>query len=281
LSWLRNESVVPSETVQAFLEELVASASRRRAASSYREVRALETLLEETGIADHRAVASTLARFNFTSPEIVERFIDCLRLPMFLSLAESLAGIVEAATISEVSSQKIGEIVRALKYYAYSDNERTNQIQINESIQFALVLLRSHLKQVAEVKTDYDQDLPNIVCSSDIHQVWTNLLSNAIDATCQAGDGQRGQIHVTTRQAGAFVEVSISDNGTGIPPAIMSKIFDPFFTTKDVGKGTGLGLAVVAGIVKKHDGTIEVESRPGKTTITVRIPIVGVRAEAA
>ncbi len=275
LERIRGESAVPFDTLRSCLEELVASASQASATASYQELRVVERVLKDAGIADCRATASMLARFNFTSSAHVLRYIDCFRSSSFLAFAEPLARIAQAAKISEASSQKIAEIVRALKYYAYSGKDRIEPIQVNESIQTALVLLKNQLKHAVHVKTEYEAGLPRVVCSSDIHQVWTNLLTNAVDAIAQAGGEGSGRIEIVTRVVGEEVLVTVTDNGAGIPPGIRERIFDPFFTTKDIGKGTGLGLSIVAGIIKKHRGAISVESLPGSTTFTVRLPLTG------
>jgi signal transduction histidine kinase len=175
--------------------------------------------------------------------------------------------------ISQAGSQKIAEIVRALKYYAYSDNARVDQLQINESIGTALVLLRNQLKHSIVATTDYATDLPAIPCTSDIHQVWTNLLVNACDAIAERGEGHEGRIEIRTRREGDFVVADITDNGVGIPASAMDRIFDPFYTTKDIGKGTGLGLSIVSGIVKSHGGSIRVDSQPGRTRFEILLPI--------
>jgi signal transduction histidine kinase len=175
--------------------------------------------------------------------------------------------------ISQTSSQKIAEIVRALKYYAYSDNAKVDLVQINDSIGTALVLLRSQLKHSVVTSTEYDSDLPLIPCTSDIHQVWTNLLTNACDAIAERPEAGHGRIAIRTRRDGAFVVASVTDNGGGIPTEALDRIFDPFFTTKDIGKGTGLGLSIVSGIVKRHGGTIRVDSERGRTTFEVSLPV--------
>lgn len=275
LERLRNEPEVSFEAIRAALEELVRAASQASATATFQEVRTVERMLQEAGIADYRATASMLAKYNFTSPERVLQHIACLRLPSFLAFADPLARIAQAANISSASSQKIGEIVRALKYYAYSGKDRIEPVQINDSIQTALVLLKNQMKHTVKVTTEYQVELPKVTCSSDIHQVWTNLLTNAVDAVAMAPGGGPGTIEIVTRSAGADVAVEVTDNGAGIPPHIRERIFDPFFTTKDIGKGTGLGLSIVAGIIKKHRGTISVESVPGRTTFLVHIPIVG------
>jgi two-component system NtrC family sensor kinase len=273
LDRLHREPAVPFEKIQACMVELVEAAARAGATgASHQEVRAVEQILSGAGVSDYRTLAATLAKFNFTTPQRVEHYVDCFSLPSFLAVAEPLATIAQAAKISESSSEKIAEIVRALKYYAYSDKDRVEPIQINQSIQTALVLLRNQLKHSVTVVTDYGADLPAIACSSDIHQVWTNLVSNAADAIAQRGNDGDGRVTIATRAVGNDLVVTVTDNGTGIRPEILGQIFDPFFTTKDIGKGTGLGLGIVAGIVKKHHGAVTVESVPGQTTFTVRLP---------
>jgi signal transduction histidine kinase len=106
----------------------------------------------------------------------------------------------------------------------------------------------------------------------ELNQVWTNLIDNALDAMEPSG---KGVLEIKTLQDKDFVEVTITDNGPGIPDEIRSRIFDPFFTTKEVGKGTGLGLDVVSRIVKQHHGSIKVKSVPGRTQFIVCFPING------
>jgi two-component system, NtrC family, sensor kinase len=272
MDWLR-AGTVPFETAQGCLVELVQAASSPTVTSSHRDLRAAEEALRECGIAEYRSLAASLARFNFTNPERVRHYSECLRQPSFVAFAESVASIAQATRISESSSEKIGEIVRALKYYAYSDKDRVDQVQINESVQTALVLLRNQLKHAVQVTTDYETSLPSIPCSSDIHQVWTNLLTNAVDAVEQRNIGPQGKVEIETKLENDAIRVRVADNGVGVPEDLMGKIFDPFFTTKDIGKGTGLGLCIVAGIVKRHGGAIDVESVPGRTVFTVRLPL--------
>ena len=120
-----------------------------------------------------------------------------------------------------------------------------------------------------EVVREYDRELPRFSAGSDLNQVWTNLLDNAIDAV-----GETGRITITTRREREFAVVEITDDGPGIPPEIREQIFDSFFTTKDVGKGSGLGLATARGIVvDRYDGTLDVESEPGRTTFRVWLPL--------
>ncbi|OGW43892.1 MAG: hypothetical protein A2X57_00550 [Nitrospirae bacterium GWD2_57_8] len=119
---------------------------------------------------------------------------------------------------------------------------------------------------------DLAGDIPEVSADpAQIGQVVLNLLLNAIHAI-----ERPGKIHVATRNAGKTVDIAIADSGSGIAPEHLNKIFDPFYTTKDALKGTGLGLAVSYGIIKKHGGDIKVSSEIGTgTTFTVRLPLHG------
>jgi len=124
-----------------------------------------------------------------------------------------------------------------------------------------------------KVEEDYDTSLPPVKAFvGELNQVWTNLIDNALDAM---EVNNKGRLKIKTKQDRQFVEVSIIDDGPGVPDEIKSRIFDPFFTTKEIGKGTGLGLDVVSRIVQQHGGTIKVNSVPGSTEFLVCFPIDG------
>ncbi|MGB6675637.1 MAG: ATP-binding protein, partial [Terriglobales bacterium] len=132
-----------------------------------------------------------------------------------------------------------------------------------------LTILNYKLKRGVVVERDYGQ-VPLLVNSfgSELNQVWTNIIDNAIDAM-----GGKGQLRVRTYREDSCVVVEIGDNGPGISVQVKPHIFEPFFTTKGVGEGTGLGLDTVQRIVKKHRGTIQVDSKPGDTRFQVRLPL--------
>ena len=167
-------------------------------------------------------------------------------------------------------STRISEIVSALKNYSYLGQAPIQAINIHEGLDNTLVILRNKLKTGINVRREYSSDVPPVVAyGSELNQVWTNLLDNAADAL-----GGKGEITIRTRREDAWVIVEVEDNGPGIPEDIQSRIFDPFFTTKDLGKGTGLGLSTSYGIItEKHKGALGIESRPGLTRFTVRLPV--------
>jgi signal transduction histidine kinase len=170
----------------------------------------------------------------------------------------------------EESTQRMSALVGAVKSYAYMDRGGLVEIDLHEGIETTLLVLGHKLKHTTiEVVRDYDRALPKLtVRGSELNQVWTNLLDNAIDAL-----GEAGPITVKTRADGGCAIVEVADDGPGVPPENHDRIFDPFFTTKDVGQGTGLGLATARRIVvDRHDGSLSVESSPGRTAFRVRLP---------
>ncbi len=166
--------------------------------------------------------------------------------------------------------RRITRIVGALKGYSHLDQAKVTAADVHEGIENTLVILHSELKYGINVTRKY-ATLPVVpIYVDELNQVWTNLIHNAVQAL-----GGEGEIIIETRLDGDDVTISVEDNGPGIPPEVLPKIFEPFFTTKAKGEGTGLGLGIVKQIVEKHGGRIDVESQPGKTRFTVRIPQVG------
>jgi signal transduction histidine kinase len=149
------------------------------------------------------------------------------------------------------------------------DQSPVQNVDVVKSLETTLTILNHKLKRGVMVDRDY-QRVPFLVNSfgSELNQVWTNIIDNAIDAM-----GGTGQLRVRTYRDDNCVVVEIADNGPGIPPSIQSHIFEPFFTTKGVGQGTGLGLDTAQRIVKKHKGNIQVSSKPGDTRFQVWLPL--------
>jgi signal transduction histidine kinase len=176
-----------------------------------------------------------------------------------------------AAELQE-STERMSTLVSAVKSYSYMDRGELVEVDIHEGIETTLTVLGFKLKQTTiEVVRDYDRTLPKLtVRGSELNQVWTNLLDNAIDAL-----GDHGTITITTRRDGAnCVVVEIADDGPGMPDEVVERVFDPFFTTKDVGRGTGLGLATARRIVvDRHDGSLTLDTQPGRTVFHVRLPL--------
>ncbi|HEY6119428.1 MAG TPA: ATP-binding protein [Pyrinomonadaceae bacterium] len=178
--------------------------------------------------------------------------------------AAKLANEIKAATA------RISELVSAIKEYSYMDQASVQEVDVHKALESTLLILKYKLKRKNIALTrDYAETLPRIKAyGSELNQVWTNLIVNAVDAMPEGGT-----LKVRTRKEPTDVLVEIRDNGSGIPADLRSRIFEPFFTTKPVGEGTGLGLDTVARIVRKHRGNIRFESKPGDTCFQVRLPL--------
>ncbi|MEO8426538.1 MAG: ATP-binding protein [Verrucomicrobiota bacterium] len=169
----------------------------------------------------------------------------------------------------EQSTGRIAELVKAVKSYSYMDQSPMQEVDIHEGIESTLTMLGHKLKNVTLVRA-FDRSVPRIMAyGSELNQVWTNLIDNAIHAV-----NGTGKICVGTCLEDNQLVVEIVDNGAGIPLDVQSHMFEPFFTTKGVGTGTGLGLIISNRIVgDRHGGEIEFESRAGETRFKVRLPI--------
>jgi signal transduction histidine kinase len=166
-------------------------------------------------------------------------------------------------------AERIAELVKSMKSYSYLDQGTQQLIDIHDGIEDTLRLFSYKLKQGIEIRRSYDRRIPQInAYGSELNQVWTNLIDNAIDA--MAG---KGILEIITSHSNNFARVEIIDSGSGIPPNIQSRIFESFYTTKPVGKGTGLGLDIARRIVEnRHQGTISLESKPGETRFSICLP---------
>jgi signal transduction histidine kinase len=193
------------------------------------------------------------------------------------SLGEVLAWLASETTGDELlreigqASARISELVGAVKSYSHMDKASQKEVDVNEGLESTLVMLGHKLKKGnVRVTREYEAGLPRVCAhGSELNQVWTNLIDNAIDAV--EGDGN---VRIRTTREGDRVLVEISDDGPGIPEEIRECIFEPFFTTKDVGKGTGIGLDISHRVVVEElGGEIRVVSRPGDTCFQVRLPV--------
>lgn len=177
--------------------------------------------------------------------------------------------------------ERVSGIVRAMKEFSHPGVDQKSAIDINKAIDGTITVARNEWKYVADISTNYDPRLPLVPClPGEFNQAILNVIINATHAISdmqRSGSREKGLISVQTRRDGNWVEVLISDTGTGIPPDIWPRIFDPFFTTKEVGHGTGQGLAIAhTVIVDKHGGTITFDTELGRgTTFHIRLPLDG------
>jgi signal transduction histidine kinase len=231
----------------------------------------IDSLLRSHGQNDLWLLAAGLARRNIR-PEVVESLFATLDAETARAALVRIAASVEVASLLheiESSTSRISDLVGAIKEYTYMDQSPVQNVDVVKSLETTLTILNHKLKKGVEVQRDY-QRVPLLVNSfgSELNQVWTNLIDNAIDAM-----HGKGQLRVRTYREDACVVVEIGDNGPGIPEEVQPHIFEPFFTTKGVGEGTGLGLDTVQRIVKKHRGNIQVTSNPGNTRFQVWLPL--------
>jgi signal transduction histidine kinase len=181
------------------------------------------------------------------------------------------AGCLVYSLLNELSlgSERISEIVRSVKAYSYLDQAPVQQVSIHEGLDNTLVILRHKTTEGIKITREYAAGLPLIEAyGSELNQVWTNIIDNAIDAI----QGE-GEIILRTYLKDENVVVEIQDDGPGIPIGIQQRIFEPFFTTKPPGLGTGLGLNISYTIINNHHGQIRLTSEPGKTIFQVILPI--------
>jgi two-component system, NtrC family, sensor kinase len=228
-------------------------------------------------VAECGKLLAMLERGDVPDTELSAQFTRVSTLSAKFRAESDAADLVHLTNDGLHGIDQIAEIVVNLKNFSRLDRSKLQRFNLNEGIESTLVIARNMVKH----KTVHKQlkDIPLVECSpSQINQVFLNLVTNAAQAT----DDLSGEITVASGIAqGGQVRVDVSDNGHGIPEAILSKIFDPFFTTKDVGQGTGLGLSIAYKIVQEHGGRIEVKSTVGRgTTFSVFLPVKAAQPQA-
>jgi signal transduction histidine kinase len=241
---------------------------------------ALAEWMESAHIENAWKLAPTLVSIGINSAEL-----SCARAefsaPIFsdaLSWMEAMVSSMQLVATIEESIGRVGDLVHAVKSYAYEGKGQRQTLDVNDSIHATLVILGHKFREKEIVlEKEFASDLPllHTTCGG-MNQIWTNLLDNAIDAA-----PPKGHIKVktwidspasTTSNGSRNLCVSVTDNGSGIPSEVQKQIFDPFYTTKQVGVGTGLGLGIVHRIVEQLGGRILFSSEPGHTEFIVRLP---------
>jgi len=233
-------------------DELATWLTRRKIASASR----LASGLVEAGV-DLAALERLGAKFREdVLPDILARIVSSVG-------SERLTREIEGSTA------RISELVRAIKEYTYMDQAPAQEVDVHRGIESTITMLKFRLKHGVEVKREFDPGLPRIYAhGSELNQVWTNLIDNAIDAM-----GGKGELTIRTSRELDGVLIEVIDNGSGIPESVKPHIFEPFYTTKGVGEGTGMGLDTVYRIVRGHRGEVSFDSRPGRTKFQVRLPL--------
>lgn len=232
--------------------------------------------LDSFSVENCQEIAENLVEFGFSEEELdaFQEHIPADHLSPVLNWVNN--NLITERMVNDIqeASRRIAELVSSVKNYTHMDRSQDRQsADIHAGIRNTMTMLAHKFKRAnISLHEDFDLTLPQPkIFVSEMNQVWTNLIDNAIDAI--ESTGKPGILSIKTSHDGDFVRVDIIDNGPGIPEEIRSKIFDPFFTTKEMGKGTGLGLDVVQRIIKQHHGSVKVQSEPGKTDFEVCIPL--------
>jgi signal transduction histidine kinase len=232
----------------------------------------LATWLEQQGVGDPWKLSANLVEAGVDSKKLEEVLSKIQPAAFGDVLVRVNAQLAAAKLASEIKAgtARISELVRAIKEYSYMDQASVQVVDVHKALESTLLILTYKLKKKnIQIIRDYDEALPKIKAfGSELNQVWTNLIVNAVEAMSEGGT-----LKVRTKREPTHIMVEVRDNGAGIPANIRSRIFEPFFTTKPVGEGTGLGLDTVARIVRKHRGNIRFESKPGDTCFQVRLPL--------
>ena len=232
----------------------------------------LEMWLVAHGDADAWEISPTLvsAGWDVAQLDHVTGEFDPSQVAVVARWISAASAVQDRLLVVARAADRVSEIVKAVKSYSYLDRASVQNIEVHEGIENTLIILRHKLREGIRVRKEYALDLPVIEAyGSELNQVWTNLIDNAIDAMNGSGE----LLLRTERLTDGGVAVEIVDNGPGIPTEIQSRIFEPFFTTKPPGSGSGLGLHITYDIVvHKHGGLIGVTSRPSETRFRVILP---------
>jgi len=237
----------------------------------------LEDWLYDNKVANAVEIAENFVDYGFTIPDLDEfkTLIPVHYLTAWFKWMNDNLVTERMVNDIEEASNRISLLVNSVKNFTHMDQGSGKQaVDIHTGIRNTITMLGYKIRNGnIEVVEEYDLSLPAVrVMVGELNQVWTNLIDNALDAM---EVNVKGVLKIKTERDKEFVKVSIIDDGPGVAADIKSRIFDPFFTTKDIGKGTGLGLDVVARIVQQHKGSIKVESVPGNTVFVVCFPING------
>jgi len=230
---------------------------------------------EERGIENGYAIAESFVDFNFSTADL-DAFSESIpeesASPVFNWLSNLLVTERMVEDIQQ-SSKRIADLVSSIKTFTHMDRAQVKEFaDIHIGISNTLTMLGYKIRKGnINVVEAYDKTLPPVKgLIGELNQVWTNLIDNALDAM---EPNKKGTLTIKTEKDGQFVQVTIIDDGPGIPEDTIHSIFDPFFTTKPMGKGTGMGLEVVQRIISQHNGTVRVKSVPGCTEFIVCFPL--------
>lgn len=230
----------------------------------------LQQQLRDQGIENALAIAPLLVDLNQTEITDLVPLLGQSQAQEFLQVAYQLSTLQTSIVQITEATNRAAKIVKALRSYAHRDSiTEFAAVDVVETMETVLTLYQNQLKHGIEVVRHYDPVLPQVWGDGDrLHQVWNNIIRNALQAMPQGGT-----LTIAIAATATQLHIQITDTGVGIPPAVLPRIFQPFFTTRSQGEGTGLGLDIAHQIVQQHQGDICATSQPGQTTFTIELPI--------
>ncbi len=234
--------------------------------------------LADHGLDESMADALADTQVSFAALDELAGVVQGSSLEAVLRWAASGCAVRSLASEIQESAMHISGLVSAIKGFTHMDQAMVAEpVDVGPGLGHTVAVLRSKAGQKsAGVSIEVEPDLPRVRgFAGELNQIWGNLIDNALDAVAN-----KGCVQVTAKREGGRVVVRILDDGPGIPPSVREHIFDPFFTTKPMGQGTGLGLDIVRRLVHHNDGTIELESVPGRTEFRVALRMADVPAGA-
>lgn len=270
------ETIAFRENQTSQLDAFMQESSRRfsgpiklEALEKIDRVEQVQAWLEANGTEAAWEFAPAMVSFGWSVEELENLRGSALFEPSIQWLGIACLTIARLSEIQQ-ASERISQIVQAMKSYTYLDQAPLLQVDVHEGLESTLVIMQHKLKQGVTIRREYSSSLPRIEAyASELNQVWTNIIDNAIDAM-----NGKGTITIRTYEEDGHAVVELIDNGPGIPAEIKPRIFEPFFTTKAPGQGTGLGLHISHDIVaNRHHGQILVYSKPGETRFKVMLPV--------
>jgi signal transduction histidine kinase len=231
-------------------------------------------LLEDRAVPEAEEIAEGLVDFGFTTEDLeqIRQIVGPEAFPTVMWWIDNNLNMEKLVSEIKESADRIGQLVSSVKTYSHMDQAPVKEpLDIYEGLRSTGMMLKHKFRQQeVELVKEWPQDLPQVCAvGSELNQVWTNLLVNAVEVL----PAQGGKIAIRAFTEFEYVCIEIEDNGPGIPVEIQSRIFEPFFTTKGIGEGTGMGLDIVKRIVDHNEGYIDVDSEPGRTTFKVCFPI--------
>ncbi|TGK06059.1 PAS domain S-box protein [Leptospira selangorensis] len=226
--------------------------------------------LQNLGFPSSEFLSENLAELGIRIEDIPDlvQGIQKEKFPTLVANAYNLSGILRYSNVVREAASKAARVIRALKTYVYQDHAGISLIDIREQMDLVLTLYYNKVKQGVEIRRNFADNSLVKGQADQLTQVWANLINNAFQAI-----SYQGRLDLESHIKDDYLIVSVTDDGPGVPKEIQDRIFEPFFTTKEKGEGSGLGLDICKKIVERHQGKIDFDSSPGRTTFRVHLPL--------